>query len=46
MVGGFLLRCVTFLSSAQNSDKIEAGLVHNGIRQVNRGTMQVYKLCT
>ena len=44
MVGGFLLRCVTFLSSAQNSDKNEAALVHHGKKQVNWGTMQVYTL--
>lgn len=29
MVGGLLLRCVTFLCSVQNSDKNEAALVHN-----------------
>jgi hypothetical protein len=44
MVGGLLLRCVTFLPCAQNSDKYEAALVHNGQKQVNQGTMQIYKL--
>lgn len=42
MVGGFLLRCVTLLSSTHNSDKHEAALVHDGQTQVSWGTMQVY----
>ncbi len=43
MVGGLLLRCVTFLPCAHNSDKNEADLVHNSQKQVNQNTMQTYK---